>query len=375
MGQAHRATGMQNFVLLVYVICAFLLFGCKREPITVGFVAGLTGRHSELGVSGRNGVLLAFESINANGGINGRPLVLQVADDETDPQRTEQIMRDMYAKGVQFFIGPMISRSAPGVMAAINDLDILVFSPTISASYYYGRKDYLVLANASAKESGGVLAKKIASRGFDSVWAVLDMQNPTYTTDVLQGLLEGAPAITWIKDSLHLGLGLSPEAVASNIMKDKGQAVVLITSGADAATIAQALQKHGYTIPLFGTAWTQTPDLLEQGGRAVEGMLILSTLHDNVSEQTLQFSGKYQKKFGSHTSFASEMGYEAAINLAMAMQRSGLNPRAVQEDLLSQPRLKGLRNSWQLDEYGDPQRGFYLVKIRDGHFIPVAEEP
>ena len=63
-------------VILAIVILITMLVGCDRKkPIKVGFVGDLTGHVSDLGIAGRNGVVLAVEEVNKAGGIHGRPII------------------------------------------------------------------------------------------------------------------------------------------------------------------------------------------------------------------------------------------------------------------------------------------------------------
>lgn len=55
------------------------------EPIPVGLLQPLTGPVSAAGIAVRDGAEIAVEEINADGGINGRPIELIVEDDENDP--------------------------------------------------------------------------------------------------------------------------------------------------------------------------------------------------------------------------------------------------------------------------------------------------
>ena len=65
----HRRT---TSLLLVIVLAAssLLLSACgDKEPILLGFVAGVSGRTADLGIGGRNGLQLAIEQANAAGAI------------------------------------------------------------------------------------------------------------------------------------------------------------------------------------------------------------------------------------------------------------------------------------------------------------------
>ncbi|HKI49124.1 MAG TPA: ABC transporter substrate-binding protein, partial [Desulfobacteria bacterium] len=64
---------LYRWAILILAILVSAAIGCekKENPIKVGFVGGLTGRLSDLGTAGRNGVILAVEEINGKGGIHG----------------------------------------------------------------------------------------------------------------------------------------------------------------------------------------------------------------------------------------------------------------------------------------------------------------
>jgi branched-chain amino acid transport system substrate-binding protein len=62
-------------------LLALLLTGCEgesdpsKQPLRLGVIVEATGPYASLGVAGRNGMQLAVEQANANGGINGRSVV------------------------------------------------------------------------------------------------------------------------------------------------------------------------------------------------------------------------------------------------------------------------------------------------------------
>jgi branched-chain amino acid transport system substrate-binding protein len=56
------------------------------EPITIGVVTSLTGPFTPWGLQVRDGMQLAVDEINADGGVDGRPLELDVADDQMSPE-------------------------------------------------------------------------------------------------------------------------------------------------------------------------------------------------------------------------------------------------------------------------------------------------
>jgi branched-chain amino acid transport system substrate-binding protein len=116
-------TQWKRMVFLVWAIfCAAVFFAeisdaADKNAYKIGFVGGLTGKSSDLGIQGRNSVMLAVEEINSQGGINGRPLQLITKDDKQDPQTALKVDRELIDEGVITIIGHMTS-----TMSEVEDL-------------------------------------------------------------------------------------------------------------------------------------------------------------------------------------------------------------------------------------------------------------
>mgnify|MGYP000421578910 CR=1 FL=1 len=75
--------------------CLILLIGCSEpDPIRIGFIAGLEGRASDLGIASRNAVQMAVDEVNAAGGINGRKVELVIRDDKRSTEGGAEAARD-----------------------------------------------------------------------------------------------------------------------------------------------------------------------------------------------------------------------------------------------------------------------------------------
>jgi branched-chain amino acid transport system substrate-binding protein len=93
----------------------------SREPITIGAVLSLTGPGAGLGQPERNGILLAEKTINADGGIKGRPIRVLVEDDgskaDVAKSKAESLIFDA---NVIAMLGPSLTASTGAVSAVTN---------------------------------------------------------------------------------------------------------------------------------------------------------------------------------------------------------------------------------------------------------------
>ena len=86
------------------------------EPIKIGAIVSATGAGAGLGIPERNGMLLAEKTINAKGGINGRPIKLIVEDDASNPDTALSKANDLlFGQKVVGLIGPSLTASTVAI--------------------------------------------------------------------------------------------------------------------------------------------------------------------------------------------------------------------------------------------------------------------
>ena len=62
------------------------------DTIKVGVYGDLTGATSSFGLSTKNGIQLAFDEINAAGGVNGKKLEMIFEDDQGTPEKAKTVI-------------------------------------------------------------------------------------------------------------------------------------------------------------------------------------------------------------------------------------------------------------------------------------------
>ena len=181
-----KCTIKSRIVRIVYVFLMIVittLIGCDRKkPIKIGFAGCLTGRLSDLGTAGRNGVMLAVEQINETGGINGRPVELIVKDDKQDPDVAIQVDKELIEEGVVAIIGHMTSAMSVAVVPLMNKEKMLIISPTTSTNELTGIDDYFFRIMPPNKAETDHLAHYTLNvMGLRKMVCVYDLSNLAFT--------------------------------------------------------------------------------------------------------------------------------------------------------------------------------------------------
>ena len=95
---------------LFWILPVILLAGCQSlPPVKVRIAGELSGKEADLGISVRNGVLLASEAINKSGGIGGRAIQIMTMDDRGLPDTAKDVDNKLVDAGVVGIIGHITS--------------------------------------------------------------------------------------------------------------------------------------------------------------------------------------------------------------------------------------------------------------------------
>lgn len=174
----------RQLIIIVSLITGLLLIASfsLRAPYKIGFVAGLTGRQSDLGVAGRNGAILAVEERNKSGGLGGRPVELIVKDDRNDPALVRSIDEGLIDGGVTTIIGHMTSVTAVAALPVADSGKAVIITPTATADALTKRDDMLITVMSPVRVMAEAQAVTAVNQFAVKRMAVIyDTSNPEYS--------------------------------------------------------------------------------------------------------------------------------------------------------------------------------------------------
>lgn len=357
---------------LLVILTIFLLFNgaCgPTEPVKIGFFGGLTGRVADLGIAGRDGVTLAVEQANLEGGINGRPIQLVIKDDKQNDEECERVVSELVEEGVVALIGPMTSSMSLVAVPLINKHKILTIGPTASTVKLAGFDDYFfriipVSTNAAARTAKYAYNEK----GYRNLFVIYDINNRAYTESWYLRLKSDFELFggTVGATSYRSEPGSDFLQIAREVQKEDLDCLVILANAMDTAMISQQLFKLGAKVPVIASEWSVTEALLEFGGKAVEGIEILHSFdQNNGSEGYLKFRADFQKRFGYFTDFASAYAYNAT-NIIISALRKDSDYTQLKNNILAGSPYPGVQHPIRFNQFGDAEREYTLLKIKDG---------
>ncbi len=113
-------------------VAAFMLAGCggqDGDDIIIATAGPITGEYASFGEQMKVGVEQAVKDINEAGGVLGRKLRLEIADDQCDPKQAVAVANQLVNKRVVFVAGHFCSGSSIPASEVYSSENVLMISP------------------------------------------------------------------------------------------------------------------------------------------------------------------------------------------------------------------------------------------------------
>ncbi len=374
MNQCSVNKLLPHLLFYTFLLTAVLfLQSCEmNKPVKIGFVGGLTGRVADLGIAGRDGVILAIEDLNRKGGINRRPVTLLIRDDMQNSETALQADKELIASGVSAIIGHMTSSMSMAAVKLMNEKKVLMISPTTSTNELSGLDDYFFRVYPASSNAAQRLARHaFQDMGLNNISVIYDIGNRAYTESKYKHFKEAFEAHG---GNIVVGLTYTsgPDLrfydLANYITAKKTDGLLILANAMDTAMICQQLMKIGKLMSVVTGEWSVTDDILKFGGRAVEGIHFFHTFdRENTTPRFVEFRKSFKQRFGYDAGFASAHAYDSA-NVLFEALRENSDPASLKETIRDKSVFEGLQAALKFDEFGDIERDLFLMTVRDGQF-------
>ncbi|ACM21785.1 ABC transporter, periplasmic substrate-binding lipoprotein, putative [Geotalea daltonii FRC-32] len=364
-----------QLISMILLLTALVLTGCRdKKPIYLGYAGPLTGKFADLGIAGRDGVVLAVEEINAGGGIAGREIELLSKDDAQDPQQAQKVDQELVDAGAVAVIGHMTSVMSVAGLPVVNRAHLVMLSPTTSSNDLTGIDDYFLRVYPPSSQVAHLLSTHaIEKLDIRSISVVYDISNEAHTLGWYKYFRENHQRLGGriVQEFPFKGGKADFSHLAEQIKAGGSQGLFIIAGAMDTAMICQHLRRSGFGMPIVVSEWSTTDELLSQGGTAVEGINFYQTFDRNSDQPAyVAFRKNYRERFRREPTFASVHAYDSAKLVFSALTRDS-DPKKLKQTILSMANFNGLQDQIMIDRFGDPKRTPFLMVIKNGTFQRV----
>ncbi|MDP4006264.1 substrate-binding protein [Methylobacterium sp. NEAU K] len=345
------------------------------KPIVIGVPVGLSGANSVVAPSVVQSAELAVEEINAAGGVLGRKLVLEVADDASGAAGAQKAFDGLiYQKKVDVLISMETSAARNAGLPAVTKGRV----PYIYTSFYEGRscnKNLFVdawvpeqqvppVVDAFAKEKG---AKTYFLIGSDYAFG--------------RGMLGFARSYIEKTGGKVIGEEYLPmdgsdwTAIISKLKDSKPDALITSTAGgAPNVTLTKQLRGAGVSLPFANLALDEGT-AKSMGADAKDVYLSASYVTGIDSPQNKTFLAAMEKKFGSGMRTPNDLSvpeYEAIYLYKAAVEKAGGTETAKVLEALPSVSVTGPRGTISMSKQHHAPLTMYLGQIQGDGAVKVV---
>ncbi len=377
--------------MFAFVMAAMMLMamfaGCQSSDsseatvIKVGTSGPLQGDYAVYGVAVKNGLELAFEEINALGGlqfeVNGQ-------DDEADTEKAVNAYNNLMDWGMQIMAGPTTSGSAAAAAAECAKDGVFMLTPSASDPAVLEAGANIFQICFSDTNQGKASAQYIFNNNMGTKVGVIYDSSSPYSAGIYA---------TFKAEAQLLGLEIAVEAPFTEATK--GDLTTQVTKcqqagcdmvflpiyTAEAVKVLSVANANGYTPKFFGCDGLDgILNVKDFDTSLAEGVMLLTPFDATSSDpKTQAFVKAYTEKFGiAPNQFAAD-AYDVAYAIYEACKAGGvtadMSAKEINEILMAQFKtmsfdgITGLGMTWGED--GAVSKDPMAVVIKDGIYVGV----
>lgn len=364
---------MKRILLTISVITSLLsTFACVQKggdavdadagnTIKVGIYADLTGATSSFGQSTKNGIELAIEEINANGGVLGKKLEPILEDDQGRPEQAKTVVQKLISQDkVQVVLGEVASTNSLAAAPVAQDAKIPMISPSSTNPKVTQVGDYIFRVCFIDPFQGGVMAKFAAGELKAKTAAIFGDVQSDYSKGLTQYFTEEFTKLG--------GKVLEEQKYTQNDTDFKGQLTsirqlnpdVIYVPGyyGEVGIIVKQARELGMMQPILGGDGWDSPKLWDLGGASLKDTYISNHYSvENPAPEIQKFVKAYEAKYQAKPDSLAALAYDSAYILADALKRAGSADAAKLRDAIAATKdFKGVTGNITINKDRDAEK-------------------
>ncbi|MEK6960356.1 MAG: penicillin-binding protein activator [Nanoarchaeota archaeon] len=338
----------------------------EKTPIKIGALLPLSGPNAKYGEEIRQGIELAREELNSQGGINGRNVEVLYEDDQADPKTgVSAIQKLIDVEGVHVILGPWASGVALATAPIAEDKKVIMLAEAIAPAIS-DAGDYIFRIQASAVYYSMAAAQYLVSVNATNA-AVLYIDN-----DFGRSFKDA-----FIKDFTATGGRIvADEPYDASVpdfrtqlmkIKDSEPDAVMIIGYQETANAIKQMHEMGIKAQIVAGPPFENPAIIEALGKLAEG--VRYTYHyDPRDPNTKDFAERFRARYQMESGGFAPLMYDGFKIVSEALKKCGEDTNCIKSALYD-TRHNGVMGEISFDEKGDPHMPIIMKTVRDGKFV------
>ena len=341
-----------------------------QDVIKIGIPVGLSGANSVVAPSVVQSAELAAEEINAAGGIMGKKVVLEVADDGSGAAGAQKAFDSLI---FQKKVNVLISMETSAARNAGLPIVTRGKTPFIYTSFYEGRScNKYLFVNAWVPDQQVAPIVDYFTKNYKAKTFFLIGSDYAFGRGMLEftrGYIEKTGGKVLGEEYLPMD-GSDWTSIISKLKASGAEALITSTAGgAPNVTLTKQLRAAGVKIP-YGNLAVDEGTAKSMGADA-EGIFISGSYFTNIdSPKNKAFLAAMRKKFGANLKTPNDLSvpqYEGVYAYKLAVEKAGSTDADKVIAALSQVAFEGPRGVIKMNKQRHAPLTMYLAQVqKDG---------
>lgn len=377
---------MKTLKLLALAATMMTVFGAAhaQEVVKIGVVAELSGAGAPSGTNWRDGIRMAIEEINADGGIFGRQVETTEYDTQTDPQVSRALVQKAIDEGAFAILGTIYSGSTMVNMIVAQQNSVPQFVGSEAPGIVEQGNPFVYRTSSGAQKGIPAITPYFTETLGVSKVAVAWVNNEFGKGghDVFVAEMEKA-GIEVVADIPSEQAQTDYASDVSRIKDSGAEAVFVYMNQEESARFLVEANKQSIGLPLVGEVTLTEAKVVELAGAAAEGAVAhvgLTADADQVIPGIAAFREKFQATFNRKPTHDAIKGYIGAWATKYVVDQLG----EFDGDAFAE-KMKGLclpvstypnmllDTCW--DDKGEMSRPSFMVQVQDGKSVVIGTVP
>lgn len=379
---------MKRMTKVLSMMCTGLLVasvfaGCgssgkkASNTIKVGADIELTGGSASYGKSAQNAIKLAFDQVNAKGGVLGKKMELVVADNKSEAAEATNAMQKLVAQDkVVAVIGPNLSSAVIASTAVNTGAKVLVISPMgtnprVTVGKDGKTKDFMFRACFIDPFQGTVMASFAKNTLKAKKVALLIDNSSDYSKGLAQffetAFVKGGGTIV-AKES-YLQKDTDFKATLTKIKATNPDMIYVPGYYQEVGMIVKQAREMGITVPMAGGDGWDSAKLPEIAGKTSLNHTYFSSLYSAEDDSKLNkdFVAAYKKAYNQKPDVFAALAYDSAMLVVNAIKTANSTDTVKIKDALAKTAgFNGVAGSVTFDAHHNPVKSAFIIEFKDG---------
>ena len=374
-------------VLCTGILLTGLLSGCggrkssgSGDTIKIGANIEMTGGSASYGKSAQNAIKLAFDQINAKGGVNGKKLALVVADNKSEAAEATNAMQKLVSQDkVVAVIGPnlssaVIAASAVNTGAKVLDISPMGTNPNVTVGQDGKTRVYNFRACFIDPFQGTVMAAFAKDTLKAKKVAILIDNSSDYAKGLAQyfenNFVQNGGQIV-AKES-YLQKDTDFKATLTKIQAAGPDMIYIPGYYQEVGLIVKQAREMGLNVPMAGGDGWDSAKLPEIAGKVALNNTFFSSLYspDDTSKLNKEFVASYEKAYQEKPDVFAALAYDSALLIVEAIKSANsTEPVKIAEAMAKLQNVAGVSGNVTFDAKHDPVKSAVIIEYKDGKQI------